>query len=406
VIGMVAAPSPGSSSVEDRTARLVLSRPERWTRDVPSGTDLRVSGDGITVTVRSRPSDNAIDDECRALLDRLPGSVDGVLVVGCDPWTTAGAPARLVEYSRPGVDQGADPVFVSHLLAITGRHRIEVVAERPVPALAATDDLVFAVLDAVRVTDPVRGTDTTFGALPEIPTPSISVGTHIDAEGLATLQALAGRRWNPATLRTAGGKALVDAGLLGRFGTMPATTGALLAPWAALAEPATLEQRADDGTRTRLQSWQTSGAPGVSDGAEPRPTVTVVDGDDEHGYEVGVLAATDLLTLVAERVGLAPSWTWPFRVEQLPEHLLGRRIDEGPDAVPLPDAIDDDVLRRFWAAPWTVSRFRRAGRPAASMFVRAHGVGLARVGRTVAGSTPFRAEAPANAYRSFARALL
>lgn len=144
---------PVPLGTEDRTARLTLRRPDQWRREDSAQADLRVTGDDIVLTVRSRPSDRAIGDENTGLLARLPGSVEGLLLVGCDTWTAAGAPARLVEYVRP--DEHGD-VAGAHLLFVTGRHRVDLTIERPLARLLETDELVFAVLESVRATEPSR----------------------------------------------------------------------------------------------------------------------------------------------------------------------------------------------------------------------------------------------------------
>ncbi|WFR65902.1 hypothetical protein P9139_12225 [Curtobacterium flaccumfaciens] len=92
---------PVPLGTEDRTARLTLRRPDAWRREDSAQADLRVTGDDVVLTVRSRPSDRTIAEEHTSLLERLPGSVEGLRLIGSDPWTATGAPARLVEYVRP-----------------------------------------------------------------------------------------------------------------------------------------------------------------------------------------------------------------------------------------------------------------------------------------------------------------
>jgi hypothetical protein len=384
---------PGTGTASEQTSRITLARPAHWTRDVPSGADLRLAGEDIVVTVRSRPSDNGIADESAALLGRLPGSVDGVLVVGCDPWSGSGAPARLVEYTLPGED--AD-VFVSHLLLTTGRHRIDIVAERPLAALDATDDAVFAILESVRAAGSVSTAGSTrLETFPPAQPEPVTEAAELDAAGVATLQGMAGRRWNPAVLRSPGGRALIDAGLVGRFGTIPATTTTILAPWAAGAEPTTLEQHADDGAVTRLQTWSDAGE------------ATVLDGTEDAGYRVYPSAPHRLVGILAGRLGLGPAWTRAFREDRLGTDLLERRL-AGPDGADLPAVVreGDPVLAAFWAAPWTVSALRRVGHPRPLTIVRADGAGFARVGGTSDGTTRLVPMSPSTLYRMLVRAVL
>jgi hypothetical protein len=220
------------------------------------------------------------------------------------------------------------------------------------------------------------------------------VGVHLDADAFALLQGLAGRRWNPSTLRAPGARQLIEQGLIGRFGTMPPATSALLEPWVASTRSITLEQQTDQGVRSRVQTW----AAPEADGA------TVVDGTDESGYDVGVLESASIATLLALRLDVRPSWTWPFRRATLPEGVLSARLDGSPAGLPAAFA-DDEVLERFWSAPWTVSHLRATDAAGTATFVYARGIGHARVGRTSDGATAFRAEAPANVYRRIARAL-
>lgn len=383
-------PAAAAGQTEDRTARVRFVRPTGWRTEEAAGTDLRVRGDDVVLTVRSRPSDRAIGDENASLLERLPGSVDGLLLVGCDVWTTAGAPARLVEYVRP--DEEGD-VAGAHLLLVTGRHRVDLTIERPLARMTATDDVVFAVLDSVRVLDRVTASGSrSLEPLPVLLSGSTLTGPSLGAEAVSTLQNLAGRRWNPALLRTDGGRELVAADLVGRFGTVPPDTAAVLAPWAAGVQPTTLDQHDDDGRVTRLQAW--SG--------------TVVDTGADGRSVVASVAPERVVGLLAGRLGIRPTWTWPFRTSVLPGDLLDRRLAGGESTPDLPAAVaaDDPTLAAFWAAPWTVSALVRPGRTRPLVVVSAEGIGFARVGRTEGGTTAFAAEASANVYRTLVRALL
>ena len=381
---------PAPLGTEDRTARLTLRRPDTWRREDTAQADLRVTGGDLVLTVRSRPSDRTIGEEHTSLLERLPGSVDGLRLIGCDPWTTVGAPARLVEYVRP--DERGD-VAGAHLLFVTGRHRVDLTVERPLARMLETDDLVSAVLESVRATEPAPSrVQRDLEALPAAaPAPALD-GPHVGSAAIGTLRSLAGRRWNPTLLRTAAGRELIEAGLVGRLGTLPDNTQALLAPWEGDAQPVTLEQRLPDGRTTRLQAW-----------AE-----TVVDGTDETGATVTGLPVERVVALMAGRLGIGPAWTFPFRNGSVPADLLARRTTGAEAAPDLPAAIADadPRLARFWAAPWTVSSLRRPGRPNPVVVVHAEGHGFARVGRTEAGATALTTDSPANVYRSLVRALL
>lgn len=389
---------PVPLGTEDRTARVVLRRPDSWQRDDVAQADLRISGDDVVLTVRSRPSDRTIGDENASLLDRLPGSVDGLLLVGCDVWTGVGAPARLVEYVRPDAgdedhDDAHGDIVGAHLVFVTGRHRVDVTVERPLARLRATDDLVFAVLESVRATDPVTARDSRdLEPLPGPPVPAPVVGPRLGDEALGTLQGMAGKRWTPTLLRTAGGRELVEAGLVGRFGTLPASTQTLIDPWSGDTPPTTLEQHLPDGGVSRLQAW----------------AGTVVDAPDDRGSVLARLSAERVVQTAAGRLGVGPVWTFPFRTGALRADLLGRRLAGGDDAPELPAGLAeaDPRLARFWAAPWTVSYVRRPGAARPVTVVRAEGLGFARVGRTEAGETAFSAESPANVYRSLVRAFL
>ncbi|MDM7885106.1 hypothetical protein QUG92_08310 [Curtobacterium sp. RHCKG23] len=381
---------PVPLGTEDRTPRLTLHRPDHWRREDAPRADLRLTGDDVVLTVRSRPSDRTIAEEHAGLLERLPGSVDGLRLIGCDPWTTAGAPARLVEYVRP--DEDGD-VAGAHLLFVTGRHRVDLTVERPLARMLATDDLVSAVLESVRATEPtpVRP-QRELEALPAAaPAPQLD-GVHLGAAALTTLWSLAGRRWNPALLRSPAGRELVQTGLVGRLGTLPEPTQELLAPWADAVEPVTLDQHLPDGRTTRLQAW----------------SETVVDGTDETGGTVARLPAEQVVAVAAGRLGIRPTWTFPFRTGSVPSDLLARRTGTAGTGTDLPAALaaEDPRLARFWAAPWTVSSLRRPGRPEPVVVVHAEGIGFARVGRTTAGETSLRTDSPANVYRSVVRALL
>ncbi|MEV7932505.1 hypothetical protein [Curtobacterium sp. NPDC089185] len=381
---------PVPLGTEDRTPRLTLHRPDHWRREDAPRADLRLTGDDVVLTVRSRPSDRTIAEEHAGLLERLPGSVDGLRLIGCDPWTTAGAPARLVEYVRP--DEDGD-VAGAHLLFVTGRHRVDLTVERPLARMLATDDLVSAVLESVRATEPtpVRP-QRELEALPAAaPAPQLD-GVHLGAAALTTLRSLAGRRWNPALLRSPAGRELVQTGLVGRLGTLPEPTQELLAPWADAVEPVTLDQHLPDGRTTRLQAW----------------SETVVDGTDETGGTVARLPAEQVVAVAAGRLGIRPTWTFPFRTGSVPSDLLARRTGTAGTGTDLPAALaaEDPRLARFWVAPWTVSSLRRPGRPEPVVVVHAEGIGFARVGRTTAGETSLRTDSPANVYRSVVRALL
>lgn len=381
---------PVPLGTEDRTSRLTLRRPDRWRREDSPQADLRLTGDDVVLTVRSRPSERTVAEEHTSLLERLPGSVEGLRLIGCDPWTTAGAPARLVEYVRP--DEDGD-VAGAHLLFVTGRHRVDLTVERPLTRMLATDDLVSTVLESVRATEPAPSRpQRELEALPvAAPVPQLD-GTHLGPDALTTLSSLAGRRWDPMVLRSPAGRELVQTGLVGRLGTLPETTQELLAPWADDTRPVTLEQRLPDGRTTRLQAW----------------SETVVDGTDETGGTVARLPVERVVALAAGRLGIRPSWTFPFRTGSLHADLLARRTGAADTAPDLPVAVAeaDPRLARFWAAPWTVSSIRRPGRPAPVVVVHAEGIGFARVGRTEAGETAFRSDSPANVYRSVVRALL
>jgi hypothetical protein len=382
-------PPAAAGTTEERTARVRFTRPSGWRTEEAPGADLRVRGDDVVLTVRSRPSDRSIGDENASLLERLPGSVDGLLLIGCDVWTTAAAPARLVEYVRP--DEGGD-VAGAHLLVVTGRHRVDVTVERPLARMTETDDAVFAVLDSVRVLDRVSARESrTLEALPVLLAGSTLTGPALGAEAVATLQNLAGKRWNPALHRPDGGRELVAAGLVGRFGTVPPETAAVLAPWVEGVQPTTLDQHDDDGRVTRLQAW--SG--------------TVVDTGADGRSVVAAVAADRVVSLLAGRLGVRPTWTWPFRTPTLSTDLLDRRLAGGASAPDLPvaRAEADPTLAAFWAAPWTVSALLRPGRTRPVVIVSAEGIGFARVGRTERGTTAFTAEAPANVFRSVVRAL-
>lgn len=381
---------PAPLGTEDRTARLTLRRPDAWRREDSAQADLRVTGDDVVLTVRSRPSDRTIAEEHTSLLERLPGSVDGLRLIGSDPWTTTGAPARLVEYVRP--DEDGD-VAGAHLLFVTGRHRVDLTIERPLAGMLATDDLVFAVLDTVRATEPAPSrVQRDLEPLPTAaPAPPVE-GTHLTADALGTLRSLAGRRWNPTLLRTPAGRELIDASLVGRLGTLPESTQALLGPWEGDAQPVALEQRLPDGRTTRLQAW----------------SETVVDGTDETAAVIAGLSAEQVVRVMAGRLGIGPAWTFPFRTGSVPADVLTRRTSGADTATDLPAVIAeaDPRLARFWAAPWTVSSLRRPGKPSPIVVVHAEGQGFARVGRTEAGATAFVTDSPANVYRSLVRALL
>lgn len=382
---------PVHPGTEDRTARLTLRRPDHWRREDDPQADLRLAGDDVVLTVRSRPSDRTIGEEHTSLLERLPGAVEGLLLVGADVWTAAGAPARLVEYVRPDADDDGGDVTGAHLLFVTGRHRVDLTIERPLTRMLATDDLVLAVLESVRATEPTPGRSTRdLEPLPAPPPAPELDGPRLSAAATTTLRSLAGRRWNPSLLRSPAGRELIDAGLVGRLGTLPESTQALLAPWGDDTRPTTLEQRLPDGRETRLQAWGR----------------TVVDGTDDA---VVASATPERVTaLLAGRLGVGPQWTFPFRTGSLRADVLARRLGGDADAPDLPTAVAeaDPRLARFWAAPWTVSHLRRPGRPEPVTFVRADGRGFARVGRTEAGETAFSAESPANVYRSVVRAVL
>ncbi len=249
---------PVPLGTEDRTSRLTLRRPDRWRREDAPQADLRLTGDDVVLTVRSRPSERTIAEEHTSLLERLPGSVDGLRLIGCDPWTTAGAPARLVEYVRP--DEEGD-VAGAHLLFVTGRHRVDLTIERPLARMLATDDLVSAVLESVRATEPAPSRpQRELEALPvAVPVPQLD-GTHLGADALRTLRSLAGRRWDPMLLRSPAGRELVQTGLVGRLGTLPEPTQELIAPWADDTQPVTWSSACPtDGPRAsrpgRRPSW-------------------------------------------------------------------------------------------------------------------------------------------------------
>jgi len=387
---------PVPLGTEDRTARLTLRRPDHWRREESPHADLRLVGDDVVLTVRSRPSDRTVAEEHTSLLERLPGAVDGLRLIGCDPWTTADAPARLVEYVRP--DEGGD-VAGAHLLFVTGRHRVDLTVERPLARMLATDELVSAVLESVRATEPAPARpQRELEPLPVAPPAPPLGGTQLGPDALATLRSLAGRRWNPTLLRTPGGRELVQTGLVGRLGTLPESTQELLAPWSDGTEPVVVEQRLPDGRTTRLQAWSET----VVDGTDG------TDGTDETGGTVARLSAERVVALTAGRLGTSPSWTFPFRTASVGADLLARRTGAAAVAPDLPAAVAeaDPRLARFWAAPWTVSSIRRPGRPTPVVVVRAEGIGFARVGRTRAGETAFRSDSPANVYRSVVRALL
>ncbi|KTR06086.1 hypothetical protein [Curtobacterium luteum] len=379
---------PVPLGTEDRTARLTLRRPDAWRREDAPQADLRLTGDDVVLTVRSRPSDRTIAEEHTSLLERLPGSVEGLLLVGVDVWTAAGAPARLVEYVRPDED-GA--VAGAHLVFVTGRHRVDLTVERPLARMLATDDLVFAVLDTVRATEPTAARPhRDLEPLPDAPAAAELDGPRLTAEAVSTLRSLAGRRWNPGLLRSPAGRELIDAGLVGRLGTLPEPTQSLLGPWAEETQPTTLEQRLPDGGESRLQAW---------DG-------TVVDGTDDQ--VVAAVPPEQVVALMAGRLGIRPVWTFPFRTGSVRADLVARRLDGGDTAPDLPSdlAEGDPRLARFWTAPWTVSHLRRPGAQLPVTIVHAEGHGFARVGRTEAGATTFSADAPANVFRSVVRAVL
>jgi len=387
---------PAPLGTEDRTARLTLRRPDHWRREDSAQADLRVTGDDVVLTVRSRPSDRTIGEEHTGLLERLPGSVEGLRLIGCDPWTTVGAPARLVEYVRP--DEDGD-VAGAHLLFVTGRHRVDLTIERPLAGMLRTDDVVFAVLDTVRATEPAPDRpQRELEPLPAAaPAPGLD-GPQLGADAVRTLRSLAGRRWNPTLLRSPAGRELIEAGLVGRLGTLPETTQALLGPWEGDAQPVTLEQRLPDGRTTRLQAWSETVVDGTGGPADA----------DDTGAVVRQLPVERVVGLMAGRLGIGPAWTFPFRTGSLRADLLARRTAGEGTAPDLPTALaeSDPRLARFWAAPWTVSSLRRPGRPNPVVVVHAEGLGFARVGRTEAGETAFRTDSPANVYRSVVRALL
>ncbi|WP_439690640.1 hypothetical protein ACRQ4C_07110 [Curtobacterium sp. SP.BCp] len=379
---------PVPLGTEDRTARLTLRRPDAWRREDAPQADLRLTGDDVVLTVRSRPSDRTIAEEHTSLLERLPGSVEGLLLVGVDVWTAAGAPARLVEYVRPDED-GA--VAGAHLVFVTGRHRVDLTVERPLARMLATDDLVFAVLDTVRATEPTAARPhCDLEPLPAAPAAPALDGPRLGAEAVSTLRSLAGRRWNPGLLRSPAGRELIDAGLVGRLGTLPEATQSLIGPWAEDTQPTTLEQRLPDGSESRLQAW---------DG-------TVVDGTDDQ--VVAAVPPERVVAVMAGRLGIRPVWTFPFRTGSVRADLVARRLDGGDSAPDLPADVaeGDPRLARFWAAPWTVSHLRRPGAQHPVTIVHAEGQGFARVGRTEAGATAFSADAPANVFRSVVRAVL
>lgn len=225
-----------------------------------------------------------------------------------------------------------------------------------------------------------------------------AVGPAIDDEALATLQGMAGRRWNPSALRSPGGRTLVDRGLVGRFGTIPASTAAILAPWADDAQPLTLEQHHADGTTSRVRAW--TGA----------TTATVLASTARDGDEsaVGTLALDALVALLAGRIGITPAWTVPTITPRLPTGLLERRLGNDADAAALPGDVRDadPVLAALWAAPWMVSYLRRPGHPRPLTIVRADSIGFARVGAATGDETAFRVEAPANLYRLLVRSVV
>ena len=383
-------PSAAVGTTEDRTARVRFQRPGTWSQQEAPGADLRVAGDDVVLTVRSRPSERSIGDENAALLERLPGAVDGLLLVGCDVWPTAGAPARLVEYVRP--DEDGD-VAGAHLVLVTGRHRVDVTVERPLARMTATDDTVTAVLESVRVLDRVTaGEGRALEALPVLRAAATLEGPRLRAEAVATLQGLAGKRWNPTLLRTDGGRELVESGMVGRFGTVPPATATLLEPWAAGTTPTTIDQHTDDGRTSRLQAWGP----------------TVVDTAADGTAVLATLPVERVVALAAGRLGIRPTWTWPFRTRTVPSDLLDRRLAGGETAPDLPaaTAAEDPTLAAFWSAPWTVSTLVRPGGARPLTVVSADDRGFARVGRAEGGATVFRADASANVYRSLVRAVL
>lgn len=398
---MVVVPAALDAFVDERTPTVHFGRPAAWQRgdDRPS---LTIGGGEITMEVRSRPSDSSIADESLALLGRLPGAGDGVVVVGCDPWTGAGAPARLVEYARVGPSAG-EGVFIAHLVVADGRHRTDVIVERPLLTLEATDPTVFAILDSVRAIAHVRGADRVRESLPALAPLPFPDGIHLDADAFAALRGLAGSRWSPTALRSWAGRALVDAGLISRFGAVPPTTTALLATLTA--EPIVVEQERSGGPVTRLQAFVTppSARPEVRshDSGERSIGATLVDGDATTGYRIVAASIAGTIAALSGRLGIRPTWTWRFRTARLPEGLVEARCAGDASAAALPDeARDDEALVRFWEAPWTVSTLRPTGGRRVVRILRAHGVGFARLGRPMNGSVAIRAEASANVFRT------
>ena len=343
-----------------RTPLFSLAVPEGWFTEEFEGADAVVvapvaEGDfRANVVVTSVESAASVDEALRAAVEAAWRQHPGAQVVATDAWPGESEGRRLV-FTYPVGE--ADQLEVQKWVWATGAHHVHLAASFTPVQRAAIEPVVTGLAATIAIpadSEPgmrplaseaesldVRGRQYMRVDGPRIPRSALDLLATASGTGRVAMSAL----------RSADGAALVEAGLVGRFGGLTAQGQDACAHWVRPTSAVLRIDRAAGDAAGSLSAWFAAGSVLLAApqplGAEPLPEGHVV---------MWTTSASRLVAAASAWIGLAPSRAFADEHDVvLAAGTIERRLVDA--ATPPPPGAGPHLLDA-WTRPWTAYDIR------------------------------------------------
>ncbi|MBT9607484.1 hypothetical protein [Microbacterium sp.] len=343
-----------------RTSLFSLAIPEGWSTEEFEGADAVVvapvaEGDfRANVVMTSVESTASVDEALRAAVEAAWRQHPGAQVVATDAWPGEVEGRRLI-FTYPVGE--ADQLEVHKWVWATGAHHVHLAASFTPVQRAAVEPIVTALAAAIAIaaeSEPgARAVASEAEALDVRGRQYMRVdGPQIPRSALDLLAAASGNgRVAMSALRSQDGAALVEAGLIGRFGGLTAQGQDACAHWARPTSAVLRIDRSGGDAAGSLSVWSAAASVLLAAprpvGAEPLPEGHVV---------MWTTSASRLVAAVSAWMGLAPSPAFADEHDVvLAPGTIERRVLDAE--TPSPPGAGPHLLEA-WTRPWTAYDIR------------------------------------------------